>query len=123
MRTILTALLLGAGLGAPALAADAPDGGAWTDCSVSSVVAYRDHLLVRCAGAGPAPGLQGAPEGLPREFGIEAVGPLADPVLRLAVEAKGRGRPLAILYVRDTVSNPAGCAADRCRRIVAVELK
>ena len=35
----------------------------------------------------------------------------------------GYGFPLAILYVRDTVSNPAGCAADRCRRIVAVELK
>jgi len=122
MRTILTALLLCGSLSVPALAADAPEGGAWIDCSVTSVAAFRDHLLVRCA-APAAAGLQGGSDTAPREFAIEAMGPLTDPVLRLAMAAKSGGRPLAILYVRDPAANPAGCPVDRCRRIAAVELK
>lgn len=117
MRTLLTALFLSAGLTGAAGAADAPDGGAWIDCSVTAVAAFRDHLTVRCAPSG----LQG--EATPREFAIEATGPLTEPVLRLAIEAKGRGKPLAILYVRDAGANPPGCPVDRCRRIAALELK
>ncbi|MDP1737423.1 MAG: hypothetical protein Q8L23_08280 [Caulobacter sp.] len=123
MRTILTALFLAASLTVPALAEDPPMGGAWIDCNVASVAAFRDRLIVRCASVAPAKGLQGETEGPPREFAIEAVGPLTEPVLRLAIEAKGRGRPLTILYVREASANPAGCPADRCRRIAAVELK
>jgi len=123
MRTILTALIVGAGLVGPAVAADAPEGGAWIDCAVTSIAAFRDHVSVRCAASAPATGLQGAAAATPREFAIEAMGPLTDPVLRLAIEAKGRGKPLSILYVRDTAANPPGCAADGCRRIAAVELK
>jgi hypothetical protein len=122
MRTILTALILGASLTGAARAEDPPSGGAWIDCTVVSVAAFRDRLIVRCASAAPARGLQGEAE-TPREFAIESIGPLTEPVLRLAIEAKGRGRPLAILYVRDPSANPAGCPADRCRRIAAVELK
>lgn len=122
MRTFLTILTLGIGLTTAASAADAPEGGAWTDCSVTSVAAFRDHLVVRCA-APAATGLQGASDTAPREFAIEAMGPLTDPVLRLAMAAKSGGRPLAVLYVRDPAANPVGCPADRCRRIAAVELK
>ncbi len=123
MRTILTALLLCGSLGGAAVAADAPDGGAWTDCSVASVAAFRDRVVIHCTaqsgGAGPA----GSSDGGPRDFAIEAMGPLTDPVLRLAVSAKATGRPLAILYVKDAVANPPGCSADRCRRIAGIELK
>lgn len=121
MRTILTALILCGGLGGPAMAADAPEGGAWTDCTVASIAAFRDHLVVRCAT--PAVSLQGGAEPGLREFALEATGPLSDPVLRLAMAAKSGGRPLAVLYVRDQAANPVGCLADRCRRIAGVELK
>ena len=121
MRTFLTILTLGIGLATAASAADAPEGGAWTDCSVASVAAFRDHLVVRCAA--PAAGLQGGADTGLREFALEATGPLSDPVLRLAVAARSGGRPLAVLYVRDPAANPVGCPADRCRRIAGVELK
>lgn len=126
MRTVLTVLSLALGLGltGAATAAEAPAGGAWTDCSVTSVAAFRDYLLVSCAAA-PGPGLQGAgvATGTPREFGIESMSPLTDPVLRLAMAAKSGARPLAILYVKDSAANPPGCMLDRCRRIAGVELK
>jgi len=117
------AALTVASLPAPALAADASGGGAWTECQVASVAAFRDRLEVRCAPSSPAAGLAGPGEVVPREFAIETVGPLTDPTLRLAIEAKGRGRPLGILYVRDPGANPSGCAADRCRRIAGIELR
>lgn len=118
MRTICAVLILAAGLTGPALAAEAPAGGAWLDCSVATIGAYRDRLTVSCA----ASTLRGGVEA-PREFAIEAMGPLTDPVLRLAMAAKSGTRPLAILYVKDPAANPPGCPADRCRRIAAVELK
>ena len=87
---------------------------------MTSVAAFRAYLLVSCAApSGPA-GSAGAP---PREFGIESLSPLTDPVLRLAMAAKAGGRPLAILYVKDQAANPPGCMLDRCRRIAGVELK
>ena len=124
MRTVLMAVVLGAGLTSAATAAEAPTGGAWTDCSVTSVAAFRDYLLVTCA-AGPGAGLQGSgiATGTPREFGIESMSPLTDPVLRLSMAAKAGGRPLAILFVKDSAANPPGCLLDRCRRIAGVELK
>lgn len=118
MRTICTVLILAAGLSGPAVAAEAPAGGAWLDCSVATISAYRDRLIVSCA----ASTLQGG-GAAPREFAIEAMGPLTDPVLRLAMAAKSGARPLAILYVKDPAANPPGCPADGCRRIAAVELK
>lgn len=125
MRTILTSLIVFAGLTGPAVAAEAPEGGAWIDCSVSSVAVYRDHVSVHCAASAPAPPLRGGAGGgsTPREFAIESIGPLTDPVLRLAIEAKRGGKPLAILYVRDASANPPGCVTEGCRRIAAIELK
>ena len=123
MRTILTALFLAGSLTGAAAAADAPEGGGWADCAVTSISAFRDRLVVRCAPSAPVSGLQGAAAETPREFAIEATGPLTEPVLRLAIEAKGRGKPLAILYVRDPAANPLGCLADRCRRIAGAELR
>lgn len=124
MRTLVTALIFSAGLGSQAVAAEAPEGGAWTDCSVISVAAFRDYVLMTCAAA-PGAGLQGAgvAPGTPREFGIEAMSPLTDPALRLSMAAKAGGRPLGILYVKDSAANPPGCLLDRCRRIAGVELK
>lgn len=122
MRIKLTALLAAAALAGPARAGDAPEGGAWVDCTVSSVAAFRDRVVVHCA-TPVATTAQGGTDGAPRDFAIETVGPLTDPVLRLAVTAKGGGRPLAILYVKDPGANPSGCPADRCRRIAGVELK
>jgi hypothetical protein len=80
MRTVLTALSVGLALGlgvtGGALAAEAPVGGAWTDCTVLSVAAFRENVLVTCAAA-PGAGLQGAgvATGTPREFGIEVMSP------------------------------------------------
>ncbi len=122
MRTILTAVILCAGLTGAAAAADAPAGGAWTDCTVLSVAAFRDHVKVHCAAATPTKGLEGS-EAPPRDFAIESVGPLTDPVLRMGVAARSGGRPLAILYVKDPGANPPGCPQDRCRRIAGIELK
>lgn len=123
MKIILTALVLAAGLTGTAVADEAPEGGAWVDCTVSSVAAFRDRVIIHCAAPPPAKGLEGAGEGPPRDFGIESMGPLTDPVLRLAMGAKSAGRPLAILYVKDPVANPPGCPADRCRRIAGIELR
>ena len=123
MKIILTALVLSAGLSDAAAAGDAPDGGSWIDCTVASVAAFRDLVIVHCAASPAAKGLEGGGAALPRDFGIESMGPLTDPVLRLAVAATGGGRPLAILYVKDPAANPPGCPADRCRRIAGVELK
>ncbi|MFZ5669592.1 MAG: hypothetical protein ACOY4K_08860 [Pseudomonadota bacterium] len=120
MRTWLAALTACAAVAVPAAAEEAPPGGAWTDCQVSSVAAYRDRIIVRCAAPPLAKGLDG---GQPREFAIESMGPLSDPTLRLALAAREAARPLAILYVMDPVANPSGCPADRCRRIAAVELR
>lgn len=108
--------LAAAAIAAPAAARDdAPAGGAWTDCQVASIAAYRDRLVVKCGGI--------AGGEAPREFALEMVDRLTDVVLRLAVEAKGKARPLSILYVKDAIANPAGCAPERCRRVAAVELK
>lgn len=123
MKIILTALVLSAGLTGAAVASDAPEGGAWTDCTVSSVAAFRDHVTIHCAAAPAGKSLDGGGEGGPRDFAIESMGPLTDPVLRLAVGAKSGGRPLAILYVKDPAANPPGCPAERCRRIAGIELK
>lgn len=118
MRRLPIALiaLAAAGAAIPAVAREeAPAGGAWTDCQVSSIAAYRDRLVVKCSGV--------AGGETPREFALEMVDRMADVVLRLAIEAKGKARPLSILYVKDAVANPAGCAPERCRRAAAVELK
>lgn len=104
---------------APALAGGAgpaaPDGGAWTECPVTAVGIYRDRLELKCGG--PA-----TPE-TPRVFAIESMDRMVDPVLRMALEAKARGKPLSLLYVKAAMANPAGCPQDSCRRIVAVESK
>ena len=118
MRTQLIALTAVAILAAasPAVARDeAPEGGAWTECQVSSITAYRDRLVVKCSGM--------AGGEAPREFAVELVDRMAELVLRLSIEAKGRARPLNVLYVKSASANPAGCAAEGCRRVAGVELK
>ncbi len=116
MRLALLALAATMTLTAPAVAQEAPEGGAWIDCAVGSVAAFRDRVVVKCSNV-PAGGEA------PREFAMEMNDRLADVVLKFAVEAKGRGKPLGLLYVKATPANPAGCAPERCRRIAAVELK
>lgn len=118
MRTlsIVLAATAAAAIAVPAAAReDAPQGGAWIDCQVGSIQAFRDRLVVKCAG--PAGGEA------PREFALEMVDRMADSVLRLSIEAKGRGKPLGLLYVKDKAANPAGCDVERCRRVAGVELK
>lgn len=95
--------------------ASTPEGGAWTDCPVTAVAVYRDRLEIKCAGAASAEN--------PRAFAIEMIDRMSDPVLRMALEAKARGKPLAILYVKASMSNPSGCARETCRRMVGVESK
>lgn len=121
MRTIMAAILMAAGaLAGAARAGEAPAGGAWAECQVTAVAAFRDRVELRCAGA--AADLSGG-EGVPREFAVETLGPLTEPTLRLAIAAKDRARPLGVLYVKDAAANPGGCAADRCRRIAGIELR
>lgn len=116
MRALLPSLALAATLlAAPALAQDTPEGGAWTDCAVASVALLRDRMVIRCAG------LAGAET--PRLFAMESNDRMLDPVLRVALDAKARGRPMGVLYVTAPVANPAGCLAADCRRLVAVESK
>ncbi len=115
MRTLILALAAVSTLAAPALAQDPPEGGAWTDCAVTSVTLLRDRMVVKCGG------LAGADN--PRIFAIETNDRLLDPVLRIALDAKARGRPMGVLYVKATMASPAGCAPADCRRLVAVESK
>lgn len=116
MRTQLFTLVLAASaLSAPVLADDAPEGGAWADCAVTSVTLLRDRMVVKCAG------LAGADN--PRLFAMETNDRLLDPVLRIALDAKSRGKPMGVLYVKATIASPAGCQPADCRRLVAVESK
>jgi hypothetical protein len=116
MRILLPALALAASaLSIPALAQDTPEGGAWTDCPVTAVTVMRDRMVVKCGG------LAGADN--PRMFAIETNDRLLDPVLRVALDAKARGKSIGVLYVKATLASPAGCAPADCRRLVAVESK
>lgn len=111
MTRAILALALAAALPLPVLAQEAPEGGAWTDCQVSAISVYRDRVEVGCAG------------GALKSVVVETSDPLADMLLRLAIEAKGRTRPLAVLYVKSEAANPAGCSAETCRRVVGATLK
>jgi hypothetical protein len=116
MRALLLAAAAAAlAMSAPALAQEPPEGGAWTDCAVTAVTVMRDRMVVKCGG------LAGADN--PRIFAIETSDRLLDPVLRIALDAKARGKPMGVLYVKSTMASPAGCAAADCRRLVAVESK
>ncbi len=115
MRTLLLALAAASALATPAFAQDTPEGGAWTDCTVASVALLRDRMLVKCAG------LAGADT--PRTFAMETNDRLLDPVLRIALDGKARGKPIGVLYVKATMASPPGCAPADCRRLVAVESK
>ncbi len=117
-RLLLAAALLAAP--APVLAQDAPEGGAWIDCTVSEIAAFRDRLEVACAA--PAKGMAGD-KAAPRRFAVENRDPLTDNLLSLAIEAKGRARPLAILYVVSSDANPVDCDRETCRRAAAAILK
>ena len=115
MRVLLLALAAASALSAPALAQDTPEGGAWADCAVTAVTVMRDRMVIRCAG------LAGAET--PRLFAMETNDRLLDPVLRVALDAKARGKPMGVLYVKSTMASPVGCAPADCRRLVAVESK
>ncbi|MCE3288936.1 MAG: hypothetical protein K0R83_948 [Caulobacter sp.] len=121
-------LLIAALLAAPsatfapiaAWAQDAPDGGAWSDCTVSEIAAYRDRLEIACAA--PAKGMAGEKAG-PSRFAVETRDPLTESLLTLAIEAKGRTRTLRVLYVVAPEANPADCPAETCRRAAGAVLK
>lgn len=104
----------------PVLAQDAPEGGAWTDCTVAEIAAFRDRIEVVCAA--PAKGMAGE-KAAPRRFAVENRDPLTESLLPLAIEAKGKGRPLGILYVVSAEANPTDCAKETCRRAAGVVLK
>lgn len=120
MRTplIAAALLLAASSAAPALAQEAPEGGAWTACRLAEIAAYQDRFEFVCeaaskdvAGAGPS------------VFSLERRDLAADAALSLAIEAKRAGRPLLVLYVKSAQANPNNCPEETCRRLVAVRLR
>jgi hypothetical protein len=123
-RRLLIAALLAASPAAlaplPAIAQDVPDGGAWTDCTISEIAAYRDRLEIACAA--PAKGMAGEKAG-PNRFAVETRDPLTESLLTLAIEAKGRARTLRILYVVASEANPADCPAETCRRAAGAVLK
>ncbi|MEM8814478.1 MAG: hypothetical protein AAGE85_01480 [Pseudomonadota bacterium] len=41
----------------------------------------------------------------------------------LVLEARGGGKALRLIFEDDPASNPAGCSADNCRRIVALGMR
>lgn len=108
-------ILVAALLSAPAGAQEAPEGWVWTDCPVTGVTVMRERMVVKCAG------LAGADT--PRQFAMESSDRLLDPVLRIALDAKARGRPMGVLYAKSTAASPPGCAPADCRRLVAAESK
>ncbi|MFN3859670.1 MAG: hypothetical protein ACK4RV_18145 [Caulobacter sp.] len=117
----LAALLSGLALAAGSAGAqEAPEGGAWIDCQVTAITAFRDRMSVTCAAAAPreVTGSAGV-----REYMVETNDPLADLLTRLAIEAKGRARPLGLLLVRAPEANPAECPAETCRRVAGAMLK
>lgn len=100
-----------------ALAQDSPDtpaGGAWTECSLLAISAYRNRIGIACA-----PG----PAGAPTQFAVEMTNPLADATLRLAQQSLTLKRPLRVLYVIAPEGNPAGCDPKTCRGIVGIEAR
>ncbi|MDB5468662.1 MAG: hypothetical protein JWR84_222 [Caulobacter sp.] len=119
-RLLLAAALLLAPC--PVLAQDAPEGGAWIDCTVAEIAAFRDRIEIVCAGPAAVKGMAGEKSG-PRRFAVETRDPLTESLLPLAIEAKGRGRTLGILYVVAPEANPADCARETCRRAAGVVLK
>ncbi|MBI1404927.1 MAG: hypothetical protein GC145_02225 [Caulobacter sp.] len=116
---LAAALLLSSAV--PALAEDPPEGGAWASCQVSQISAYRDRLMLKCAGPA-AKDLDGEAT-TPRVFAVETRDPLTETLLTLAIEAKGRGLGLDILYVKSPAANPDGCDKETCRRAAGVTLK
>jgi len=102
-------------LSVPAGAQETPEGWVWTDCQVTGVTVMRERMVVKCAG------LAGA--NTARQFAMESSDRLLDPVLRIALDAKARGRPMGVLYAKPTAASPPGCEAADCRRLVAVESK
>lgn len=110
-RLFLAAALLA--LPASAIAQKAPEGGAWTECMVGDIFADRDRLEIGCAGKTAGP----------RRFALEIRDPLAETLLRLAISAKDRNRPLGVLFVMAPEANPEGCDAEICRRLAAVNLR
>ncbi|NBB14085.1 hypothetical protein GVN21_01795 [Caulobacter sp. SLTY] len=110
-RLLLAAALVALPL--PAVAQKAPEGGSWTECMVGEIFADRDRLEIGCAGKA----------GGPSRFAIESRDPLAESLLRLALTAKDRARPLGVLYVIAPEANPEGCDPAVCRRLAAVSLK
>lgn len=120
MRTLLATVAAALLLAPSAMAQEAPEGGAWIDCQVTAITAFRDRVSVTC-GAAAARELTGA-AGV-REYMVETNDPLADYLVRLALEAKGRGRPLGLLLVKAPEANPVECPAETCRRAAGAVLK
>ena len=120
MRTLLATVAAALLLAPSARAQEAPEGGAWIDCQVTAITAFRDRMSVTCAAAAPreVTGSAGV-----REYMVETNDPLADLLTRLAIEAKGRARPLGLLLVRAPEANPAECPAESCRRVAGAMLK
>jgi hypothetical protein len=121
MKTLfcLTAALL---LAAPTLAGaeDAPDvpaGGAWTECNILAISAYRNRIGLTCAPSAVAG------DSTPRQFAVEMTNPLADATLRLAQQSLTLKRPLRVLYVVAPQGNPVGCDEKTCRGIVGIEAR
>lgn len=104
-----------------ALAQDAPEGGAWIDCGITEIAAFRDRVEIACSL--PAAGKGAGDKAQPRRFAVENRDPLTESLLPLAIEAKGRARPLAILYVVSPEANPTDCDRETCRRAAAAILK
>lgn len=102
----------------PATAQDAPDtpaGGAWTECSLLAISAYRGRIGITCT--------PDADKTAPSQFAVEMTNPLADATLRLAQQSLTLKRPLRVLYVIAPEGNPAGCDPKNCRGIVGIEAR
>ena len=123
LRLTVAALLLVPSFAGAQDLPSAPNGGAWMECNVTVISAYRDHIGVSCA-APAGIGLSGqSAEDTPRQFAVEMTNALADAVLRLSQQAVTLRRPLRLLYVVAPEGNPSGCPAKTCRGIVGVELR
>ncbi|WGM37257.1 hypothetical protein [Caulobacter sp. NIBR1757] len=108
---------------APVVAQDAPEGGAWTDCTVAEIAAYRDRIEITCAAPAAAGKTLPGEKPDPRRFAVESRDPLTEGLLTLAIEAKSKGRPLGILYVVSPEANPADCGRLTCRRAAGAVLR
>lgn len=127
--TFVAAAALAALSSAPATAhAQAASATATVTCQVTDVSVFGDRVHVRCVEGNLVGAYLATTAGQSATyspfafFAVPTSSPLAGVVATLATSARASSKPLQITYQVQASSNPAGCAASDCRRILTARL-